>query len=646
MDVSSDGRRAATNVVLWLVFFAVLLAVGCIPVFRVHGAFTLDAVLGLFLHLIRAGMFLSVGLLIESFLMRSKDGRLTQSPKLRSFIHLYWILIMFGILLFIVDAFVYAFAGYHLSTAIRILFADGAAGAGRVLEATGLSPLKILGAVAGAAVFAALSIFLSKKTRNLSMRWNLIVPRRRAWRLFLLCLGLLVGTELLGLRLRNPFLWEEEIRSIPLGFSILRPEAALASFRVRVKPLQPLAAPVSQSATCQAIQKPDIYIIVIESLRRDMMAPDTMPRLSAFAQENTSVSHAITTGNVTHYSWYGLFCGNYPIYFDVAKQNPQLQGSLPIALLRQAGYQIKMLATPDTAYQNLESIVFGPQGKLLDQKFHPADKAPADRDRKVMNEVVRSIRSDPEGGTLRIIAFDSTHYDYAWGPDFRPPFSMDNGSQRPYISQENTQRVLETRYRNSVAWVDSLLGEFFDALKTSGRLERSVVIITGDHGEAFWEHGSGTHGSNLMSEQMEVAFAMHLPKTKPGRADCIFSLMDVMPSILTEVGIPLPSQDRLPGTPLQQRLTTAEGKRPGSALTFQGWNERAFRFALSYEDKRILYELSSVDPTQSQKLLIKRIYSLDGNQEILGKTCDAKASRQCMGDLPRMLEVLPFLEME
>jgi arylsulfatase A-like enzyme len=223
---------------------------------------------------------------------------------------------------------------------------------------------------------------------------------------------------------------------------------------------------------------------------------------------------------------------------------------------------------------------------------------------------------------------------------------MDNGSQRPYISQENTQRVLETRYRNSVAWVDSLLGEFFDALKTSGRLERSVVIITGDHGEAFWEHGSGTHGSNLMSEQLEVAFAMHLPKTKPGRPDCIFSLMDVMPSILTEVGIPLPSQDRLPGTPLQQRLTTAEGKRPGSALTFQGWNERAFRFALSYEDKRILYELSNVDPTQSQKLLIKRIYSLDGNQEILGKTCDAKASRQCMSDLPRMLEVLPFLEME
>jgi arylsulfatase A-like enzyme len=172
------------------------------------------------------------------------------------------------------------------------------------------------------------------------------------------------------------------------------------------------------------------------------------------------------------------------------------------------------------------------------------------------------------------------------------------------------------------------------------------VVVAGDHGEAFWEHGSATHGSNLMSEQTEVAFALHLPSVKPGRIDCILSLMDVMPSVLTEVGIPLPSQDRLPGVPLQQRLRMSGGKRPGSALTFQGWNERSFRFSLSCEERRILYELSSIDPFQSQRLLIKSIYSLEGDQELLGKTRDANVSRQYMGDMPRMLSLLPFLEME
>jgi membrane-anchored protein YejM (alkaline phosphatase superfamily) len=449
---------------------------------------------------------------------------------LRSFIHLYWILIMFLIVMLVVDAFIYTFAGYHLSTAMKILFANGPAGVALVIEATGLSPLKALGAVAGVALFAGISIFLSKKTRNLSMRWGITLPRRMTLRLFFLCVALFVGVELLARRVRSPFLWEDEVRSVPMGFSLLRPDAALSSFRVHVKPLPSAGLPAPAiGAVPEAAEKPDIYIVVIESLRHDMLAPDTMPHLADFARQGTTVARVITTGNVTHYSWYGLFCGNYPIYFDVAKQNPGAQGSLPIALLKQAGYRIHLLATPDTAYQDLEGIVFGPRGALLDRKFHPNDKSPSERDRRVITELVRTVRSDPEGGTLRIVALDSTHYGYEWGANFHPPFAQGASGTRPYITRKQSQQALETRYWNSVAWVDSLLGEFFDALKESGRLDRSMVIITGDHGEAFWEHESGTHGSSLMSEQMEVVFAMHLPRTQALQqksVDGIFSLMD------------------------------------------------------------------------------------------------------------------------
>jgi glucan phosphoethanolaminetransferase (alkaline phosphatase superfamily) len=648
--MSTEKRTTAANVVLWLAFLVVFLAVGFVPIFRVHHGFTRDAWWGLVLHLVRVGIFLSIGLLVESFLIRSGEGRLTESPRLRSFLHLYWILIMFLIVTLLVDAFIYSFAGYHFSTAMRVLFADGPAGVGQVIEATGLSPLKVLGAIAGAVLFAGLAVFLSKKTRNLSARWDIAVPRRMAWRLVVLCIALFVGVELLAKNVRNPFLWEDEIRSVPVGFSLLRPDAALSSLRVHVKPAVSVGLSPQTSGAVSDKKKPHIYIVVIESLRHDMLAPDTMPHLSAFARQGTTLARVITAGNVTHYSWYGLFCGNYPIYFDVAKKNPQMQGSLPIALLRQAGYRIHLLATPDTAYQNLEDIVFGPKGALLDRKYHPGDKSPSGRDRSVITELVRAIRSEPEGGTVRIVALDSTHYGYEWGPGFHPPFNPGVAGSRPCTTQKRSQQALETRYWNSVAWVDSLLGEFFDALKETGRLERSLVIITGDHGEAFWEHESGTHGSSLMSEQLEVVFAMHLPQTKElsqKYVDGIMSLMDVMPTVLTEVNVRQLDAKPLAGVPLQERLQGLDRPvRPRAALTFQGWNEHAFRFAVTYEGKRVLLELADVEPAQSQRLLVKQIFSAENDQELLGKTYNAELSRQCLADLPRLLDVVPFLELE
>jgi arylsulfatase A-like enzyme len=191
--------------------------------------------------------------------------------------------------------------------------------------------------------------------------------------------------------------------------------------------------------------------------------------------------------------------------------------------------------------------------------------------------------------------------------------------------------------------MDTLLGEFLDALRAAGRLDRSIVIITGDHGESFWERGVGTHGSDLGPEQLEVAFAMHLPGAKPERFATVFSLLDVMPTVLARLGATPDPAAGLAGRPVQDRL--ADPSAPGYALTFQGWNTRAFAFAITDGARSVLLELDDCDPTLCRRLAVKDV-TLAPGAPTLSEKGDAAAYRSLLGEVPRLVDRLPFLRFE
>ncbi len=189
-----------------------------------------------------------------------------------------------------------------------------------------------------------------------------------------------------------------------------------------------------------------------------------------------------------------------------------------------------------------------------------------------------------------------------------------------YAKNARERALVENRYKNSAAWVDSLLGMFFDALETSGRLEKSIVIVTGDHGEAFWEHGVGTHGSDLGREQTEVALAMRLPGQRAQRFSGVFSLMDVMPTVL--------------GT-LKQQAEHPKGWTPkrNYAVSFQGWNERGFRFGLTGERATVLLELDRARPAEARRLAVREVTGVE-----------SAVGEWFLREWPKMRDDLPFLE--
>ena len=127
------------------------------------------------------------------------------------------------------------------------------------------------------------------------------------------------------------------------------------------------------------------------------------------------------------------------------------------------------------------------------------------------------------------------------------------------------ERDLRTAYRAGVRWVDGLLQALFEELERDGVLQNTVVVVTGDHGEAFGEHGMLLHGRRLDEELLRVPLVFQgLPGVAPGTvAKSSVTLLDVMPTLLDVLGLP-PLGD-LPGRSLLPVLRGKDQGRPAHA---------------------------------------------------------------------------------
>lgn len=72
------------------------------------------------------------------------------------------------------------------------------------------------------------------------------------------------------------------------------------------------------------------------------------------------------------------------------------------------------------------------------------------------------------------------------------------------------------RYRQEVSFADAQLGRVLAALEARGLAETTIVIVTGDHGEEFGEHGGNRHKSTVYEEQSHVPLVIRIPNSRGG----------------------------------------------------------------------------------------------------------------------------------
>jgi arylsulfatase A-like enzyme len=109
-------------------------------------------------------------------------------------------------------------------------------------------------------------------------------------------------------------------------------------------------------------------------------------------------------------------------------------------------------------------------------------------------------------------------------------------------ADREVQQYVEALYDSEIREVDASLGRFFEYLEQSGLLDETIVILTSDHGEEFWDHGSCEHVKTVYNELLRVPLFLRIPGSPAQiqRAPVAASI-SILPTVLDAISLPIPS---------------------------------------------------------------------------------------------------------
>jgi len=102
-------------------------------------------------------------------------------------------------------------------------------------------------------------------------------------------------------------------------------------------------------------------------------------------------------------------------------------------------------------------------------------------------------------------------------------------------------RTGRSAYDAEVAYTDAALGEVFDRLQNAHALNRTLIVVTADHGESLGDHGETTHGLFAYDSTLSVPLIVSGPGIHPQTIDRPVAHADIMPTVLDLLGVGAPA---------------------------------------------------------------------------------------------------------
>jgi arylsulfatase A-like enzyme len=204
-------------------------------------------------------------------------------------------------------------------------------------------------------------------------------------------------------------------------------------------------------------------------------------------------------------------------------------------------------------------------------------------------------------------------FDTRFGPD--GPLSADERRFRPWYTAVNARKTRVTPeqgehlvrlYDGNLAAADAVIGALRRSLEQEGLWDRTVVIISADHGEALLEHGFISHGEQLYEESTWIPLVIRFPSgPRRVRVPSFVDLLGLAPTIADVFGLAggggtgpaFASRSLLPlvfGAPGQEAVfSRTVGEKPQYAL-----RDASFRFVFNTRyGQEELYDLQK-DPAE------------------------------------------------
>jgi phosphoglycerol transferase MdoB-like AlkP superfamily enzyme len=278
-------------------------------------------------------------------------------------------------------------------------------------------------------------------------------------------------------------------------------------------------APEPQPGLSLPADPKHLVVIVLESFRGDAIGRvvagrAVTPNLNRLAREGTWVREAYSHVGFTTESGMSIFGGAL---------RPRRGGPSLFRDLKAAGYRIGVFSAAPEDFGGISETV-GMQASA--DLYVDAERLKAERahesaslgslaldGRKVLRELDRHFRSaaDWRRPTFLYVNIQEAHFPYSH-PDM-PRFLPGRLAKRSEIIAAN-RAMVERTYWNAAAYSDWLVGQLVARLKAQGVYDRTLILITGDHGEALFEEGFLGHGHVINRAQTQVPLILSDPKLR------------------------------------------------------------------------------------------------------------------------------------
>jgi arylsulfatase A-like enzyme/lipoprotein NlpI len=368
-----------------------------------------------------------------------------------------------------------------------------------------------------------------------------------------------------------------------------------------------------------------LLVITLDTTRADHLSVyggrADVPNLERLAREGVAFESAFAPAPLTLPAHVSLFTGLYPAAHGVRNNGGFRLGDEAVTLaeiLRQQGFRTAAVIGSqilDSRYgldQGFEVYddslppeetvrtfsVERPAADVVDRALSWLQELAGRPQVKLGEEPQEEARAEPraepraERWFLWIHLFDP-HFEY------QPP-------------EPHRTRYADAPYDGEIAYADEQAGRVLEWLRERGELDRTLVVVAGDHGESLGEHGEAMHGVFVYDSTMRVPLLIrHPPGLGQGvRVTPLVRLVDVLPTVLELLGVPRP-EVALHGDTL---LPLIDGRRtrPRAAL-LESWLPRlnyAWSELVAVRDERWkyiraprpeLYDLAA-DPPEARNL--------------------------------------------
>ncbi|HKW95353.1 MAG TPA: DUF3413 domain-containing protein [Methylomirabilota bacterium] len=270
---------------------------------------------------------------------------------------------------------------------------------------------------------------------------------------------------------------------------------------------------------------PSVLLVVIDGMRADALTPESAPRLSELATGATRFDHHYSGGNSSRAGMFSLFYGLPATYWtafaDVARP-PVLMD-----LFRAYAYQFGVFASAPV-YRNVVGLDRTALARVPNLRLETSSPYPESSgwDRSLTDEWLAWIeRRDPARPFFGFLYYNAV---VAIDPPEHEPLPV------PVPPNASAQERLHGRYLSAVHFDDALIGRVLDDLGRRKLLDRTVVVVTSDHGMEFDDNGLGFtgHGTSFSDYQMRTPLLIRWPGRAPGRVERRTSHNDLAPTLV------------------------------------------------------------------------------------------------------------------